>query len=111
MARCVPASDEALGGRIARNEPIGRARCDGREVHVAWVTGIKPRGAPSAPRGRSRSGRPGYAAQWREPVAGHASGPSTVSGTIMLVPNCASTSAWLLHQPSYTWLDIGSGKM
>src|SRR5262249_31912217 len=52
-----------------------------------------------------------YATHRCDAVAGHASGPSVVSGTIKLAPNWASTSAWLLLQPSYTWLDSGSGKM
>src|SRR5262249_20179960 len=67
-----------------------------------------PRSGCGPPRS---AGRWVYSAQLCDAVAGHASGPSTVSGTIMLAPNWASTSAWLLHQPSYTCLDIGSGKM
>lgn len=60
----------------------------------------------------SRSaGRRAYSARVRDPVAGHASGPSTLSGTIMLALNWASTSAWLVLHLSYTCLDIGSGKM
>src|SRR5262245_62043420 len=68
------------------------------------------RPGPSTPKTPVRGGCPHsrltdrgvYAAHRCDAVAGHASGPSVVSGTIMLAPNWASTSAWLLLQPSYT---------